>query len=792
MSKYLRNFNQICQSDVDLVGGKGASLGEMTKAGISVPPGFVITSDVFEDFLNCASINTEIATILDSINYKKNSDLVNASEKIIKLILGASISPSIEKSIQKYYKKLDCKFVAVRSSATAEDSTTNTWAGQLESHLNTSEENLLKNIKKCWASLYTPRAIFYRFEKKLLKKKISVAVIVQKMIDSDKSGVAFSVHPVTGDSRQMIIEAAYGLGEAIVSGQITPDSYIVEKQPIQIINKDIQTQLRGLYRAEKGGNEWREIFSEKADRQVLSYKEIIDLSNIIVKIETHYGFPCDVEWAVKNGIVYIIQSRPITTITETDNNKISLADGLLELLGDKKLIRADVDYIPFLAMIDWLNYYDVNGNLKNVYPASFYFSKNRTVVFLSQSYAECSKEIFDNLVSGEIQAKDISVAYNKSASKIIRNYSKYFLDDCLANESEKILLQKFKTIYKTLRELVARTLFIEQMDETIVKKVLEKHQTKNIDDVLAIVKLQHFLSFEARNTQAILDVIDDKKPLNYLYYAFLNYTFVPDEAYLKQVIIQSDPEKLRLELLQAKDNLQKSQNEYKEKLQKQSESIQRIIEILSWTMQTRDKRRDIINMSEAILYKMAERLFQIWGLEKSLVKLTGAIEILGGKEKILADHQEIKKRVSGFGILYKPNHSYELRTGTFVSDIRELDQVILDQNKTRNNMIRGEIGNKGKIVGKVRVILKSSQFNDFKEGEILVTGITGPEFVPLMKKSSAIITDGGGITSHAAIISREFNKPCIVRTIVATQILKNGDKVEVNANSGVVRIIERT
>jgi len=623
----------------------------------------------------------------------------------------------------------------------------------------------------------------------MIEKKISVAVIVQRMIDSDKSGVAFSVHPVTGDSRQMIIEAAYGLGEAIVSGQITPDNYVVEKQSRNIISKDIQHQLRGLYRAEKGGNEWCEISPEKAGRQVLSNKEIIDLSNIIIKIETHYGFPCDVEWAVKNGIVYIIQSRPITTLAETHNNKISLADGLLELLGDKKLIRADVDYIPFLAMIDWLNYYDADGNLKNVYPASFYFSKNRTVVFLSQSYAECSEEIFDNLVSGEIQARDISVAYNKSASKIIRNYSKYFLEDCLADESEKILLQKFETVYKTLRELVARTLFIEQMDETIVKKVLEKHQAKNINEVLAIVKLPHFLSFENRNTQAILDVIENRKPLNYLYYAFLSYTFVPDEAYLNQVIIQSNPEKLRLELLQAKNNIQKSQNEYKEKLQRQPKSVQRIVEILSWTMQVRDKRRDIINMSEAILYKIAERLFQIWGLEKSLVKLTGAIEILGGKEKILANHQEIEKRVNGFGILYKPDHSYELRTGTFVSDIKELDQLILDQNKTSSNLIRGEIGNKGKIVGKVRVILKSSQFNDFKEGEILVTGITGPEFVPLMKKSVAIITDGGGITSHAAIISREFNKPCIVRTIIATQILKNGDKVEVNANSGVVRII---
>ncbi|MDP1619910.1 MAG: PEP/pyruvate-binding domain-containing protein, partial [bacterium] len=166
----------------------------------------------------------------------------------------------------------------------------------------------------CWASLFTPRAIFYRFEKNLHKQKISVAVVVQKMVESEFSGIAFSVHPVTEDYNQLIIEAGFGLGEAIVSGQITPDSYVVEKNPRNILDINVSTQERGIYRAKNGGNEWRDIPEPQASAQVLTEKQILELSEIILGIEKHYGFPCDIEWAFEGGKFYIVQSRPITTL----------------------------------------------------------------------------------------------------------------------------------------------------------------------------------------------------------------------------------------------------------------------------------------------------------------------------------------------------------------------------------------------------------------------------------------------------------------------------------------------
>ncbi|MFA6463501.1 MAG: PEP/pyruvate-binding domain-containing protein [Candidatus Paceibacterota bacterium] len=311
---YIKFFKDLNKNDAEIAGGKGASLGEMTKANIPVPPGFVVLSDAFEFFIRETDLISEIEASLAKVNHKEMESIENASETIQELIHKAKMPEVLEKEITDSFKKLDTEFVAVRSSATAEDGAENAWAGQLDSFLNTKEENILENVQKCFASLFTPRAIFYRFEKGLHNTHISVAVVIQKMVNSEKSGIAFSVHPVTEDRNQMIIEASWGLGEAIVSGQITPDSYVVEKEPRNILDVNIAEKDRGLFRLAFGGNEWKDLPSKKANEQCLSGKEILEFSELILKIENHYGFPCDIEWAFEDGEFYITQSRPITTL----------------------------------------------------------------------------------------------------------------------------------------------------------------------------------------------------------------------------------------------------------------------------------------------------------------------------------------------------------------------------------------------------------------------------------------------------------------------------------------------
>jgi pyruvate,water dikinase len=201
--RLLEWFSSISKNDVALAGGKGASLGEMTQARIPVPNGFVVLAESFEKFLEETDLNVELDSILDNVNHKEMESIEVASEKIKALILNAKMPADIKKEILKFHKELGAKFVAVRSSATSEDSSSAAWAGQLDSFLNTKKEKLIENVKRCWASLFTPRAIFYRFEKGLHGTKISVAVVVQKMVESEISGIAFSVHPVTQDRNRL-------------------------------------------------------------------------------------------------------------------------------------------------------------------------------------------------------------------------------------------------------------------------------------------------------------------------------------------------------------------------------------------------------------------------------------------------------------------------------------------------------------------------------------------------------------------------------------------------------------
>ena len=312
--EFVRDFEHIDKSDVNLAGGKGASLGEMTEIGIPVPSGFVILSTSFEKFLQETNLKSQIDSVLQTLNYKDIRQLENVSEKIGALILGAQISKDIANQIQEFFKKLDSKYVAIRSSATAEDGSSNAWAGQLESYLNIGEENLLENIKKCWASLFTSRAIAYRFEKGLEKEKISVAVIVQKFIESEVSGVAFSVHPVTKDKTHIVIESCLGIGVAIVSGEITPDMYVVEKQSWKILEKNINEQEKAIFPFKNGDIEWQVLTKDKGEKQKLSDSEIVELSKLIIKIEDHFAFPVDVEWVMENQKILIVQSRPITNL----------------------------------------------------------------------------------------------------------------------------------------------------------------------------------------------------------------------------------------------------------------------------------------------------------------------------------------------------------------------------------------------------------------------------------------------------------------------------------------------
>ncbi|MFA5185028.1 MAG: PEP/pyruvate-binding domain-containing protein [Patescibacteria group bacterium] len=310
---FLKNFSELAKNDVNIAGGKGASLGEMTQAGIPVPSGFVVLAPAFDRFLAETDLVQEVAAQLSKVNYDDVSSVERASRVIHDLIHDAKFPTDIEAEVRTAFKSLGAEFVAVRSSATAEDSSVASWAGELESYLNTTETTLLDNVKRCWASLFTPRAIVYRNEKGMLDTHVSVAVVVQKMVQSEVAGITFTVHPVTKDANQMIIEACWGLGEFIVGGRVTPDSYVVDKRDGKLIDVNVSEQELMLSRG-PNGNEEVAVPSEKKEKQKLDAAQIKEIGDICINIEKHYGFPCDIEWGMEGGKFSIVQSRPITTL----------------------------------------------------------------------------------------------------------------------------------------------------------------------------------------------------------------------------------------------------------------------------------------------------------------------------------------------------------------------------------------------------------------------------------------------------------------------------------------------
>lgn len=683
----IKKFAQISKADIEIAGGKGASLGEMIQAGIPVPEGFVILSNAFDRFLEETDLNVEIDAILDKVDIKEVHTVENASEKIQALILSRGIPEDIRTEILKFYKNIDCKFVAVRSSATSEDSASAAWAGQLDSFLNTTKDTLLENVKRCWASLFTPRAIFYRFEKKLNKDKISVAIVVQKMVDSEESGIAFSVHPVTQDEYQIIIEAGFGLGEAIVSGSITPDSYVVDKQGYKILDINVNEQTKALYKKAKGGNEWKEL-GKKGKKQVLSKKEIVELSKMIVKIENHYGFPCDIEWAKEKGKFYIVQSRPITTIDliqksfeSINNNKTEKTNKHKGALREYTLLGISSVFNKIISK-DFSQFFggsSLADILIVIRDGDFYhFQVEEDVLKLGKSFL---KRILDNNLN-------LDSLYNKFDAEVYK--------------LEKIYNQKDLSL-----EIIER--FFE-LYSNLIKVAYAAAYSLDVIEVLPENKRQECKLW-----------IEKSRIRGEAIYKFGEMEFIPKiTSYLsKNYFPKYSPENL---------------------------SYLFSNELINWI------KKELPLPSKKILTERKKYFYARFIPFDKMESFVGdeAKKIVSKKELF----SEIDKKIEGI------------------------------------NEFKGQIAYNGFVKGIVRIIKKREDMRKFNDGEIIVSQMTDPSYLPIMKRAIAFVTDEGGTLCHAAIVARELKKPCIIGTKIATNALKDGDEIEVNANEGTVRIIK--
>jgi pyruvate,water dikinase len=331
-------FQEVDKGDIGVVGGKGANLGEMTKAGIPVPPGFIVTSQAYFHFLEESGLRPKISQLLSTIDPNDSAQLQKVAAEIRLMITEAEMGAETGAEIRRAYREMGEGPVAVRSSATAEDLPEASFAGQQSTFLNViGEDDVAAAAQACWASLFEARAIFYRAEGGFEHMKVGIAVPIQRMVQSQRSGVMFTLEPVSGDTSKVVIEAIYGLGEAIVSGAVTPDLYVVGKESLSILERRIADQEKqlvanpGSATSPEENIHWVDVPKDEAKLQKLADNQIVALAEIGKQVEEYYGFPQDIEWAEKDGELYIVQTRPVT-VTAKAVEEVDAAEETAPLL----------------------------------------------------------------------------------------------------------------------------------------------------------------------------------------------------------------------------------------------------------------------------------------------------------------------------------------------------------------------------------------------------------------------------------------------------------------------------
>ena len=352
---YILNFKDADKNSLPLVGGKNASLGEMIKAGIRVPQGFAVTTDGYLAFITDTGIRDKIFDILSNMPADDVESLNKASAEIQELINNASLTDEIKSAIGEGYSLLceQCSVenvpVAVRSSATAEDLPTASFAGQQDTYLWVEgREKVLESIQRCWASLFTPRAIDYRNKNDFSHEKVLISVGVQKMVNSRAAGVMFTINPTDGDPSKVVIEGSWGLGETVVGGTVNPDKFVVDKVVMETSEKTISAKhIKCVYDPDRGEVIYVDVEPDMQSKCCLEDQELKELVKIAKEIENHYGRAMDIEWAIDKDFsfpesIFIVQARPETVWSQRKKKSVIGKKSGYQLLMEQAMKRIKI------------------------------------------------------------------------------------------------------------------------------------------------------------------------------------------------------------------------------------------------------------------------------------------------------------------------------------------------------------------------------------------------------------------------------------------------------------------
>ena len=819
------NFNEIKKEDVLVAGGKGANLGEMTSAKINVPSGFVITADAYRDFLKVNGID-----ILIENGIKKSVDderkLLNESERFRRKIKSGKFPKRLENAIREKYFNLGNNIrVAVRSSATAEDLPDASFAGQQETYLNVQGiESVLNAVRNCYASLWGNRAVSYRFHQDYDQTSVSIAVVIQEMIESEKSGILFTVNPVNKKENEMQINASFGLGESVVSGRVTADSYIIDKlgkiAQVNIGSKETQIIYWDKETVEVA------VSSDKRKTRVLNDRELLELMKCGLKIEKHYRMPMDIEWAIKNDIVYILQARAITTLKNSENDIIG--NDLIEKYIKGKKIKKDtrevmsffLEKMPFAHRVLEFDYLmAINDQKVNILSEGGIILPRNPIIdddgiqTFSDEGKRIGKNIFKffnilkNMKDFEFcykKCKDFMNVYETKIEEIKHlNFENMTLTDC-GNflEESYALLQKLA--YDRFKYALFPSVLNSKKFTKIIKKVNSNYSSFDfywdLDNKTSVITNDVYtMACEIRKNEALKRAIisgDNFKELYKKYNDFKNITdeFMKDNGFksdyncycLSAKTFLEDPDRLT-NILQP--ILNENSNESKD-IKDFSKLMENIEGIYGKKYQYIEKQIKYFRYFHVVREESQYLWETLFYYVRKCVKRINFI--LLGDENIeigVANlfHEELLKAINRGNLNESDKEKINRRNEKFPLAVKVWEASKLLIFKTHCDVLKGVSGSTGIAVGKVCLINSPKEFYKMKKGDILVCHLTDPEWTPLFKLASAVVADTGSALSHAAIVAREYNIPAVLGVGFATTKFKDGDIIQVDGNTGEVK-----
>ncbi len=814
MSKFILAFENIKKEDIPSAGGKGANLGEMTAAGISIPKGGVLLAGAYDEYMRTNGI--------DPAKYD-NAKLLREA------IVNGRLSEDIVKEVEEFYATLGDgnARVAVRSSATAEDLDDASFAGQQETYLNViGISELLDKIKRCYASLWGDRAVSYRKNSGYDKEKVALAVVIQEMVESESAGVMFTADPA-GEKENVHINAAYGLGEAVVSGIVSPDEYICSCDG-KVIKKLIGSKEEEIiYSRDAAGTVKVAVDEDRRKRAVLSDELIKALVAEGIKIQKHYGHPMDIEWAVRNGEIYILQARSITTLKENDAKVFTDKDfeGYPKIQPAKGAMRENVlfnleknptpyypldhDFGGFVGEQKDILFREIGVEFKGgMYPIDkdgiSYQSANKIRItkniFALPKYLKLVKNIDNNVKCADESLKECRESFERE--KLTKKSD--------AKEIGEALKRMRELIGKTAYDRFLYALFPNAIESHGVTKVLRKVDEKlNAYDILeglsyvtadmnrAMKDLCIYIGKDEKMVSTVME--KDYKSICSTYpelgkkletfigrygsksdfncYCFISETWRdnPDRFInIFRPMLKSGGESVA--------SKEESEQHFKELMNRVKKAVsprkyadfKRRVKALRHYHYIREATQylwesefeycrellrrlsDTMSVSyEDLMYLFADELFEVCDAGK-----------LGDKEQVIA----ARKDKRDFAVAY-------------------WDKCMKDALMRDDDSIRGVGASNGQVKGRVCVVHSPAEFYKLEKGDILVCNYTDPEWTPLFVLAAGVVVDTGGTLSHAAIVAREYNIPAVLATGDATSKLKDGDIVLVNAAEGSVTVL---